>query len=135
MDDPARLLARLDALTPRDERWLRELGVRGLGLPAVAAQFGISERAAALHLVRAARAYAGLPALRPDEEAHAAALAQRGELPPPLSKALAELRAQAGPIEALTEARLEARERRLRPLRWIAAAILVALAWFLSRGH
>jgi hypothetical protein len=135
VDDPARLLARLDALTPREERFLREHCLSGLRVPELAARFGISEPAAALHLVRAASAFAGLSSMEDAREVAAAnELALRGRLPEPLAAPLAGLRAQAAQVSALTEARYEARERRARPLRWIAAGILVALAWLLSRS-
>ena len=134
VDEPARLLARLDALTPREERLLREHCLAGLGVGELATRFGISEKAAALQLFRAASAFVGAPSTGPAEDDATNELLNRGRLPGPLGAAVAELRAQAPQLSALTDARFAARERRLRPLRWIAAAILIALAWLLSRS-
>ena len=131
MDDAARLLDRLNALPPREERLLREHCLHGRALPELAAWLGVAPEAAAIALVRAALGFAGVAG---DEQALSRALLT-GSAPTPLAEVFATLRTHAGAITALAKARLDATARRDQALRWAAAIALVLLAWALSQAH
>jgi hypothetical protein len=131
VNDAAALLDRLKALTPREERVLREAALRGKSVPELASWLGVAPEAAALALVRAALRFAGTAG---DEEALTLALLAE-QRAGPVGEVLETLRGTAAEIEAVSRSRLAATARRDQVLRWGAAVGLVALAWLLSRAR